>query len=118
MLGSPCNSNPCKNSGTCSEDDKGDYTCICPPHFTGHLCESQLGVRPCKDNSCKNNGKCIPMKDDYKCECIPGWTGRICEIDVNECADSPCKNGGLCIDGFNNFTCRCESTGWVYTIKI
>ncbi|KAK0172673.1 hypothetical protein PV328_005963 [Microctonus aethiopoides] len=109
---SPCINNPCKNFGTCSEDDKGDYTCICPPGYSGHLCESQLSVRPCMDNPCRNKGICRVITDDYKCDCMPGWTGRNCEIDVNECAESPCKNGGICINGLNNYTCRCDSTGY------
>lgn len=33
----PCESNPCKNGGTCDEDDNG-YHCTCPPGWTGDDC--------------------------------------------------------------------------------
>ncbi|XP_034945316.1 protein crumbs isoform X2 [Chelonus insularis] len=113
--GSPCNSNPCRNLGTCEENEIGDYTCTCAPGYAGRFCESQLGVRPCKDhaNPCQNKGICVALTEtEYKCKCNSGWSGRNCEININECESNPCKNGGRCIDGVNNYTCRCESTGY------
>ncbi|XP_044596826.1 protein crumbs isoform X1 [Cotesia glomerata] len=111
--GSPCNSNPCRNFGTCKEDEKGDYICICSHPYTGYHCESQLSGRSCKDNPCRNKGICLAFGEtDYKCKCAPGWAGRHCEIDINECDPNPCKNGGRCVDGIDTYTCRCESTGY------
>lgn len=112
--GSPCQSGPCRNGGTCSEDARGDFSCSCKPGFLGSLCEYQLDVRFCKQNPCRNEGICLAQTDsDYRCECHPGWTGKNCETNINECSSNPCKHGGICIDGINNYTCRCDRTGYV-----
>ena len=34
-----CESNPCLNNGTCSDQVSG-YTCSCPPGFAGDRCEA------------------------------------------------------------------------------
>ena len=34
-----CESNPCKNGGTC-KDGENSYTCTCVPGYTGHDCET------------------------------------------------------------------------------
>ena len=34
-----CESNPCHNGGTC-KDGINSYTCICPPGYTRHDCET------------------------------------------------------------------------------
>ncbi|XP_026828708.1 protein crumbs isoform X3 [Ooceraea biroi] len=110
---SPCQSAPCRNGGSCSEDARGDFGCSCKPGFTGSLCESQLGVRFCEQNPCRNDGVCLALTDnEYRCECQPGWTGKNCETNINECISNPCKNDGICIDGINNYTCRCDRTGY------
>ncbi|XP_067213667.1 protein crumbs isoform X2 [Linepithema humile] len=109
----PCLKGPCRNGGTCIEDARGDFKCVCKAGFTGHFCDSQLGVRLCEQSPCRNDGVCIALTDnEYECECQPGWTGKNCETNVNECASIPCKNGGICIDGVNNYTCRCDRTGY------
>ncbi|XP_067213668.1 protein crumbs isoform X3 [Linepithema humile] len=111
--GPPCLKGPCRNGGTCIEDARGDFKCVCKAGFTGHFCDSQLGVRLCEQSPCRNDGVCIALTDnEYECECQPGWTGKNCETNVNECASIPCKNGGICIDGVNNYTCRCDRTGY------
>ena len=38
-----CNSNPCRNDGTCIEEDNGPgYTCSCTSGFGGVNCEEEL----------------------------------------------------------------------------
>ncbi|XP_046609004.1 protein crumbs isoform X5 [Neodiprion virginianus] len=111
--GPPCDSNPCQNGGSCTEDSRGNYSCTCIPGFTGTLCDSQLGVSLCERNPCENDGTCYNVADgEYKCECSSGWTGKNCEININECASNPCKHGGTCTDSINNYTCRCDRTGY------
>ena len=33
-----CEPNPCENGGTC-QDEKNDFTCICPAGWEGKKCE-------------------------------------------------------------------------------
>ena len=35
-----CEENPCENGGTCTRH-VNDYTCTCPPRYTGYLCEGK-----------------------------------------------------------------------------
>ncbi|XP_076303298.1 cell polarity complex component crumbs isoform X3 [Lasioglossum baleicum] len=111
--GSPCLKIPCRNGGTCNEDQKGDFSCTCKPGFTGTYCESQLGTRFCEQSPCRNDGVCLALADsEYKCDCLPGWTGKNCEINFDECNPNPCRHDGVCIDGINNYTCICDRTGY------
>ena len=34
-----CDSNPCQNSGNCSQNN-GEYVCACVAGYTGHSCET------------------------------------------------------------------------------
>ena len=34
-----CQSNDCKNGATCQIAARGGYECICPPYYSGPLCE-------------------------------------------------------------------------------
>ena len=43
-----CESSPCHNGGTC-KDHGSNFTCLCPPGYTGHDCS---GMVSCDDNSC------------------------------------------------------------------
>ena len=42
-----CNSSPCKNDGTCVNDNKGGYACSCTYGFTGQNWET----RKCQKNT-------------------------------------------------------------------
>lgn len=112
--------NPCWNGGTCTEDQRGDYSCQCPLGYVGLNCEAPIGSHVCEtSNPCRNEANCVELDNDdgnYRCECKPGWTGRHCEIDFDDCASSPCKNDGNCTDLSNNFACKCDSTGFVFSL--
>lgn len=39
------NQQPCRNGATCAMKDSGDFTCLCPQGYHGHLCQRKSG--PC-----------------------------------------------------------------------
>ncbi|XP_069825102.1 protein crumbs homolog 1 [Dendropsophus ebraccatus] len=84
-----CESNPCKNGGTC-ENLPGRYICRCPTnalegrYYGGPDCTQEL--TGCEEHTCQNSGSCVPyMKDDdhhHSCVCLPGFTGPYCETQT------------------------------------
>ena len=76
-----CQSNPCKNNGTCI-DLIGSFNCTCVTGFNGTQCENNID--DCPSHGC-NNGTCIDGINNYTCDCNPGFSGLSCEIDINEC---------------------------------
>ena len=58
-------------------DGYANFTCQCPPSFTGQRCEDQ---DVCASQSCQNRGVCISSgADAYVCQCRSGFEGPICE---------------------------------------
>jgi len=72
-----CASNPCTNSGTCS-DLINDFACECVPGYSGKKCE--IDVDECASNPCKNSGSCSDLINNYACKCANGFYGKNCEI--------------------------------------
>jgi hypothetical protein len=105
-----CSSNPCLHGGTCL-DRKGDFTCLCPPWFSGKTCAERID--PCIDRTlCANNGTCLADPQirpfGHTCQCRPGFTGHMCEVNVDDCVSQPCARG-QCLDRINGFICQCYS---------
>ena len=68
----PCSNNLCVNGGTCSSSG-GQFTCTCPPEYTGQVCN--VTVNPCDSNPCENGGICSPgIGLAYTCSCSAGYT--------------------------------------------
>ena len=65
-----CVMNPCRNNDTCSYVDN-NYTCRCPPGFTGSHCETKL-ANECSDDNCRNGTTCFDPDTDYIRSCTPG----------------------------------------------
>ncbi|XP_061745375.1 coagulation factor VII-like [Nerophis ophidion] len=63
-----CESNPCLNGGSCSVQT-GSYTCLCPQHFSGLICELDDRAKP--DSCLLENGGC-----EHFCDEDP-WGGRL-----------------------------------------
>lgn len=76
-----CQSNPCKNNGTCI-DLIGSFNCNCTAGFNGTQCENNID--DCPSHGC-NNGTCVDGINNFTCLCNPGFNGTSCEIDINEC---------------------------------
>lgn len=118
--GPPCLSEPCKNGGTCLDENRGDYKCICTSGYTGSHCETEISIHPlCINNPCMNNGTCKVLSTGdgkFDCDCLKGFIGSRCEIDRNDCESQPCLNGGICIDEIGTFKCNCSGIGYSGTL--
>ncbi|KAG2457439.1 delta-like protein 4 [Polypterus senegalus] len=102
-----CDSSPCRNGGSCLEQENG-YRCSCPQGFEGVHCEHSSLT--CADSPCFNDGTCSEKDfgQSYICTCPPGFTGLNCEKKVDKCTSNPCANGGQCIDHGSSRECRCR----------
>eukprot|EP00057_Strongylocentrotus_purpuratus_P021968 XP_011676442.1 PREDICTED: fibropellin-3 [Strongylocentrotus purpuratus] len=128
----PCISSPCQNGGLCfMSGDDTDYTCACPPGFSGMNCDlsaltavtaARTATGPCISSPCQNGGLCFMSGDDtdYACVCPTGFSGMNCELSAltevtaaptatGPCISSPCQNGGMCFMSSDDtdYTCLC-----------
>ncbi|KAI8499609.1 hypothetical protein Bbelb_226600, partial [Branchiostoma belcheri] len=125
---SPDNNNPCANGGTCMSMDMGDedgdsvrseYSCQCPPGFTGMTCEIPLPT-VCDENTCENGGRCVTAAcsegsedcdPEFRCVCPPGVTGYRCEFVLGMCEEESCFNDGECmqVPCKDYYSCECRN---------
>uniref|UniRef100_A0A8D0C2T9 Delta-like protein n=1 Tax=Salvator merianae TaxID=96440 RepID=A0A8D0C2T9_SALMN len=104
---SKCDSNPCKNGGTCTDSEK-DYKCTCAAGYDGVNCEHS--ALTCVDSPCFNGGTCLDRAKGvgYSCLCPMGFTGSNCEKKEDRCTNNPCANGGQCFVWGQQQICRCR----------
>ncbi|XP_030067038.1 protocadherin Fat 2 [Microcaecilia unicolor] len=104
--GGACIGDPCHNGGFCVELHSGDYTCMCPPSFTGSHCEFWDG--PCESQPCFHGGTCTSTSTGYTCSCLLEYQGKRCEEEVTGCLQKPCLNAGYCVKiGTDSSYCNC-----------
>ncbi|NXO78831.1 DLL4 protein, partial [Sitta europaea] len=104
---SECDSNPCRNGGSCTDMENG-YHCLCPPGYYGTHCEHS--ALTCVDSPCFNGGTCLEKEQgaSYACVCPFGFTGSNCEKKVDRCTSNPCANDGSCFYLGQIRVCRCR----------
>ncbi|XP_005915556.1 protein eyes shut homolog isoform X1 [Haplochromis burtoni] len=105
-----CDSGPCLNGARCQESDiPGEFSCTCPPFFSGPLCKQPYDPCDPLHNPCLHNSTCLTRSNGTaSCRCPAGFEGSWCEIDTNECSSNPCQNQGDCVDRVNSYSCVCK----------
>uniref|UniRef100_A0A8B9IB86 Sushi, nidogen and EGF like domains 1 n=1 Tax=Anser brachyrhynchus TaxID=132585 RepID=A0A8B9IB86_9AVES len=105
-----CQSEPCKNGGTC-RDLPGSFVCFCPEGFVGIQCEEEVDA--CESGPCQNGGECEGYRGSYLCVCPEGFFGYHCETASDPCFSSPCGSRGYCLpsNGTHSCTCKVSYTG-------
>uniref|UniRef100_A0A452SD00 Slit homolog 3 protein n=1 Tax=Ursus americanus TaxID=9643 RepID=A0A452SD00_URSAM len=101
-----CEDNDCENNATCV-DGINNYVCICPPNYTGKLCDEVIDHCVPGMNLCQHEAKCISLDKGFRCECLPGYSGKLCEVDDDDCVAHRCRHGAQCVDAVNSYTCIC-----------
>lgn len=106
QFSSPCDVNPCQNSGTCIPGTDGSYTCTCVNHFHGKSCQL---APPCTTNPCQNSGICTNLDNGgFSCACVNNWQGTVCDEEaslIHTCQANPCQNSGVWTQ--TTQTCAC-----------
>ncbi|XP_068597166.1 delta-like protein D [Brachionichthys hirsutus] len=101
---SECSGSPCRNGGSCTDNDNG-YACSCPPGFYGNNCA--LSANSCADGPCFNGHCADNPEGGYFCQCPMGYAGFNCEKKIDHCSSDPCRNGAECVDLVNSYLCQC-----------
>ncbi|XP_035147993.3 slit homolog 3 protein isoform X1 [Callithrix jacchus] len=101
-----CEDNDCENNATCV-DGINNYVCVCPPNYTGELCDEVIDHCVPELNLCQHEAKCITLDKGFRCECVPGYSGKLCETDNDDCVAHKCRHGAQCVDAVNGYTCTC-----------
>uniref|UniRef100_A0A665VHV4 Slit homolog 1 protein n=1 Tax=Echeneis naucrates TaxID=173247 RepID=A0A665VHV4_ECHNA len=101
-----CEDNYCDNGATCI-DGVNNYTCFCPPYYTGEMCEEMEDVCAPERSPCQHQSTCLITSAGPKCVCSPGYVGEYCSINYNDCVEHRCQNGAQCVDELNGYSCIC-----------
>ena len=113
-LAGPCETNPCRNGGSCRHSmhdrSQGGAAALrdrpaplgVAGSFGGGWGLAATGNRP----------------PGYTCDCAKGWAGPQCATDADECASAPCLHAAHCAESAvdaavsaGEYVCRCTE-GW------
>uniref|UniRef100_A0A3P8SXG3 EGF-like domain-containing protein n=1 Tax=Amphiprion percula TaxID=161767 RepID=A0A3P8SXG3_AMPPE len=78
--GTACGYKVCQNGGRCRPTGSDSFTCICPPLWTGSVCNQSIN---CVNNNCRHGSLCVPSNiTSYSCMCPIGWGGMYCDKQI------------------------------------
>uniref|UniRef100_A0A1B6C4Q2 Cubilin n=2 Tax=Clastoptera arizonana TaxID=38151 RepID=A0A1B6C4Q2_9HEMI len=116
MFKDECETNPCRNGGTCL-DLYNKFYCLCPKNWEGPTCESDVNecaIFQGTDFGCQNDAICTNLQGSYKCECRDGWIGMHCKSLKRDCdlsgSEELCGHGH-CFNNDGKIACLCHQ-GW------
>ena len=99
----PCDPNPCKNGGKCTETDDDDYKCMCRKGFTGGDCDIKIAPDPKCDavgGTCKDTRICGCKGGLYRSGLCNGVSTRKCCVPQSDpkcdAAGGTCKYSNVC----------------------
>lgn len=79
--GTACGYKVCQKGGRCRATGSDSFTCICPPSWTGPVCNQSMS---CVNNICKHGSSCAASNvTSYSCICPLGWGGRYCDTEIS-----------------------------------
>ncbi|XP_030603557.1 protein eyes shut homolog [Archocentrus centrarchus] len=79
--GTACGYKVCQNGGHCRATSSDSFTCICPPLWTGSVCNQSVS---CVNNLCQHGSLCAASSvTSYHCICPLGWGGRYCDTEIS-----------------------------------
>ncbi|XP_065061043.1 uncharacterized protein LOC135688224 isoform X1 [Rhopilema esculentum] len=114
--GNECSSNPCMNSGTCT-DMVADYKCTCMDGYTGKNCETDIDE--CESLPCFNGGICSDSVANYTCSCAVGYFGSACQFATCKSLKTAGVKSGLhhifIPSGIYQVYCEMDINGGGYT---
>ena len=90
-----CNPDLCQNRATCT-DIGADFMCLCPPGFTGRVCELPIDYCAMETEPCQNGGQCENNLLNYTCNCVGRFIGSLCETNLD-----PCSSTGMHTENFS-----------------
>lgn len=85
----PCKENPCKNNGICQQY-RYSYICLCPPRFTGKLCETERFECWYKNGGCSQYCQDTTQSQPVICSCAEGYKLQEDGKSCSESAPFPC----------------------------
>ncbi|GMR32297.1 hypothetical protein PMAYCL1PPCAC_02492 [Pristionchus mayeri] len=107
--GSPCDSYPCWNEGTCSSpSNSSSFSCLCTDPFIGDQCQYRIGSLCPMANCSTDRSFCSFNGLFFNC------TTHIVKDLFSSCLSTPCSNGGSCEEregGLHRCSCPLPFTG-------
>jgi Notch-like protein len=101
---SPCGAGECNPA----PGEEPDYTCSCPPGYSGKVCQTKdLNTCDMSPEICQNGGECVPVDlppddfetPDYTCKCAGNYTGVHCEVAANTAAAAAGGSNATAVPG-------------------